>query len=155
MTTAHRETSAPAHASAEPAPRYAQTMTVRSTRDELMTRKMDVDEKLAALRIEIDEAKAIAYTEGKYLPPREMANLKRAFAGLQRESQRLQFALRGDRKQAHAAKDHKGALYLQEFFMAARRHLTKDQFNAINKDAESRLRASDAARTLLETPRDE
>jgi hypothetical protein len=112
---------------------------VRPKRDELMARKIDIDEKLSHQRIDIAEAKRIAWAEGKFLPPQKMSEMERNLAFLQRESQRLQFELRGDRKKIHAAKDEKGALFMQEFFMAARRVLTKDQFNAIARDAESRL----------------
>lgn len=68
-----------------------------------------------------------------------MTEMERNLAFLQRESQRLQFELRGDRKQKHAATDQKGALFLQEFFMVARRTLTPDQFRAITREAETRL----------------
>lgn len=118
---------------------------LRSKRDELMARKIEIDAKLAEARIDLSEAKRIAWAEGKFLPPRKMAEMERNFAFLQRESQRLQFELRGDRKKSHEAKDQKGALFMQEFFMVARGTLEKDQFNAICREAEGRLSATKVA----------
>ncbi len=108
-------------------------------RDELMARKIEIDEKLASARIDISEAKRIAWAEKVFLPPRKMSEMERNLAFLQRESQRLQYELRGDRKNIHAAKDEKGAMFMQEFFMVARRTLTPEQFKAIAREAESRL----------------
>lgn len=108
-------------------------------RDQLMVRKLDVDGKLAEARIALEEAEALAAAEGKYLPPREHAAMKRNVSFLGRESQRLQFELRGDRKPIHEDKDKKAHMFMQEFFMLARRRLEPEVFKSMCQETEKRL----------------
>jgi hypothetical protein len=108
-------------------------------RDHLMQRKMEIDAALRLAKIDLEESQAIAMAQGKFVPAEEYAAKKRNVAYLQGESVRLQFELRGDRKTIHAAKDQRGALFLQEFLLSARRILPKETYIALCKDAEGRL----------------
>lgn len=74
-------------------------------RDELMRRKIEIDDACRKAKTDLQEAEGIAAAEGKFMEPREHAAMKRNLNYLLMESQRLQFELRGDRKALNAAKD--------------------------------------------------
>src|SRR5690242_3092544 len=112
---------------------------VARKRDNLMQRKLEIDGKLSEAKIQLTEAKAKAWAAGTYLPPEEFSAMQRNVSFLARESQRLQFELRGDRKRIHETKDEKGHLFIQEFFMIAKKKLDRELFKEICTQAEANL----------------
>jgi hypothetical protein len=100
-------------------------------RADAIRQKLEVDDRIRALKDTISKAKSEAASRGRYMDPREFRRLEQELSRLKDESQALQTQLGEIRKQAHEAWKNERKESSEMFRKAAHALLSQETFEQI------------------------